>query len=189
MTACCRFSRSEESLNRSTSSVPSGSMRRSSNPPLGTGRISHCRNCPFRSNHQNTTGLPQGGGLANAHRLRVNGGLRKLSVAGVALDGEQQLMKLTAHPAFGRTVVEIAQRTLEAPQRPIQSQFWMLFHEMSFRRHQAPCQRTPARGDTAMRFPSVIFWRIDRQFASLRFEIHNWPRFPDNPEPHRWLIC
>jgi hypothetical protein len=54
----------------------------------------------------------------------------------------------------------------------------MLFHEMSLRRHQAPCQRTPSRDDTAMRFPSVSFWRIDRQFTLMRFEIHNQPCFP-----------
>jgi len=46
--------------------------------------------------------------------------------AGVALDREQELMKLESHPPFGRPIMEVAQGTLEAAKRPVQRQFGML---------------------------------------------------------------
>jgi hypothetical protein len=46
----------------------------------------------------------------------MNERFRESNVAGVALDGEQKLMKLTAHAAFSRTIVEVAERSFETAQ-------------------------------------------------------------------------
>src|SRR5215470_1656971 len=106
MRACALSGRSEESLNRSTTSVPSGSTMRSSNPPVGNGRV-----------------------LSNPRRLGM--GSRRFDDshrAGVPLDREQELMKLESHPPFGRPIMEVAQGTLEAAKRPVQRQLGMLIH-------------------------------------------------------------
>jgi len=92
------FARLEESLNRPTSAAPSGSTMRSSNPPVGNGSV-----------------------LSNPRRLGM--GSRRFGEshrAGVALDREQELMKLESHPPFGRPIMEVAQGTLKAAKRPVQ---------------------------------------------------------------------
>jgi len=58
----------------------------------------------------------------------ANGGFREEGIAGFPLDSEQKLVKLAAHPTFGGAVFEVAQRTFQTAQRPIQGEFWMLFH-------------------------------------------------------------
>lgn len=66
--------------------------------------------------------------LSNPRGLLEERGLIESNVSGFTLDREQKLMKLSAHPPFGRTIVEVAQSPLETAQRPIECQFWMLFH-------------------------------------------------------------
>src|SRR5262245_28987382 len=116
---------------------------RSSNPPVGTGRTSHCRNCPLRSNHQNTTGLLYVSESASSRGLGKFGtrGLRKegvkgTGIAGFALDGEQQLMELAPDSPLSWAVFELAQGALETTECPIQSEFWMLFHFRRAPMHQ-----------------------------------------------------
>ena len=46
----------------------------------------------------------------------------------VALDGEQELMKLPADASLRPAVVQILKRPLEAPKRPLQRNFGILVH-------------------------------------------------------------
>ena len=124
--------------------------------------------------------------LSNPRRLGV--GRRRFGEshhAGVALDRQQELMKLESHPPFGRPIVEVAQGTLEAPKRPVKRQFGMLIHAAGFhatKLHASTLLRVAARHCVACAALPCQVLTYRPTIRVVRITIHNSPCFPDNPE-------